>query len=387
MIFGIDATNISSGGGLTHLRELLAEADEYLLEDKVVVWGAENTLECLKDKSWLKKHNHRWLNRGPLYRFLWKNIYFTKAIESAECDVLFVPGGNYSGPFFPYVSMSQNMLPFEKSERDRFRWSPTYFRYLILNWLQKRSFNNADGVIFLTNYAKNTIKKVTGINPPCSATIPHGINDEFRYNSSNATSDIREKPFKWLYVSIVNYYKHQDILVTAACELASKGYHLELELVGPGYTKALENLSGLLAKIDPASKTVKYRGSVSYDELPSIYKKADAFIFPSSCENLPNILLEAMASRLPIASSNRGPMPEVLKDAGVYFDPESKGGIKEAMMTVMNNYGEALILADKAYELSGTYSWKRCARETFEFISNVAHKNINEKNSSRSKIA
>ena len=45
-------------------------------------------------------------------------------------------------------------------------------------------------------------------------------------------------------------------------------------------------------------------------------------IFASSCESSSCVLIENMASGLPIACSNRGPMPEVLKDGGVYFDPE-----------------------------------------------------------------
>ena len=35
---------------------------------------------------------------------------------------------------------------------------------------------------------------------------------------------------------------------------------------------------------------------------------------------MPNTLVEAMASGLPIACSDRGPMPEVLGDGGVLFD-------------------------------------------------------------------
>jgi len=46
-----------------------------------------------------------------------------------------------------------------------------------------------------------------------------------------------------------------------------------------------------------------------------------------------NILVEAMASGLPIACSNRGPMPEVLGDAGVYFDPEDPHDIARALRT------------------------------------------------------
>jgi glycosyltransferase involved in cell wall biosynthesis len=51
---------------------------------------------------------------------------------------------------------------------------------------------------------------------------------------------------------------------------------------------------------------------------------------------MPNILLEAMAAGLPIACSNRGPMPEVLGTAGLYFNPENPAEIACAIRTVID---------------------------------------------------
>ena len=56
--------------------------------------------------------------------------------------------------------------------------------------------------------------------------------------------------------------------------------------------------------------------------MPEYLSKSNIFIFASSCENMPITLIEGMASGLPIACSDRGPMPEVLQDGGVYFNPE-----------------------------------------------------------------
>ena len=56
----------------------------------------------------------------------------------------------------------------------------------------------------------------------------------------------------------------------------------------------------------------------------AVLKRAHLFVFASSCENMPNTLVEAMASGLPIACSDRGPMPEILRDGGTYFDPENE---------------------------------------------------------------
>ena len=62
-----------------------------------------------------------------------------------------------------------------------------------------------------------------------------------------------------------------------------------------------------------------------HDDLHQKYLDADLGLFASSCENMPNILLETMGAGLPIACSNRQPMPEILKNGGEYFDPEKSG--------------------------------------------------------------
>ena len=82
---------------------------------------------------------------------------------------------------------------------------------------------------------------------------------------------------------------------------------------GLNATKSLEKT---LDKLDPHRKNVTIVGSVDHNILPDFLSNCDLFIFGSSCENMPNTLVEGMASGLPILSSNRGPMPEILKMGG-----------------------------------------------------------------------
>jgi len=109
-------------------------------------------------------------------------------------------------------------------------------------------------------------------------------------------------------------------------------------------------------------------GFVRHEDLPALLANADLFIFASSCENLPVTLLEAMAVGLPIACSNRGPMPEVLEDGGVYFDPEDEKSIDVAIETIITNTDLRTSIAHRAKELSEQYSWARCATETWRFL-------------------
>ena len=127
-------------------------------------------------------------------------------------------------------------------------------------------------------------------------------------------------------------------------------------------------------------------GKINHEDLPNIYQQADIFVFASSCENLPNILLEAMASGLPIACSDRGPMPEVAKDAAVYFDPENPFSIADAVEKLIRDPELRFRYARRAFGLASEYSWDRCGKKTAEFLYGVWEQKQRERTSQHSSV-
>ena len=97
---------------------------------------------------------------------------------------------------------------------------------------------------------------------------------------------------------------------------------------------------------------VKYHGKLNAAQQSVLYGQMDCVLFASSCENMPNILLEGMSSGLPIVCSNRGPMPEILKTAGEYFNPESIESICAAIMKLYNSVELRSSLAKESLHLS-----------------------------------
>ena len=69
MKLGIDAFNISSGGGLTHLKEFISAArpEEYGFT-KVYLWGSAELLNKIKNKRWLVKLNEPFLNKNLFFK-------------------------------------------------------------------------------------------------------------------------------------------------------------------------------------------------------------------------------------------------------------------------------------------------------------------------------
>jgi glycosyltransferase involved in cell wall biosynthesis len=272
--------------------------------------------------------------------------------------------------------MSQNMLPFEPEEAKRFgRWSSMRLKMWLLRQSQGRSFQKADGLIFLTQYARDGVTRWLGDAKGLQALIPHGIEPRFAAHPRQqlAARDYSpERPLTFLYVSILMPYKHQIEVAKAASTLRQSGCPVRVRFVGAEWERYGQQFRETLQRLDPRGEFLIWPGSLSFAALHTEYLAADAFLFASSCENLPNILIEAMAAGLPIASSNRGPMPEVLGESGVYFDPLQPEEIAAAMKKLMDSVDLRADLAAQAQAASRAYSWQRCAKETFEFIVAVA---------------
>jgi glycosyltransferase involved in cell wall biosynthesis len=366
---------LRGGGGVTHLAELLRAAQPKLHGiERVIVWAGLPTLSALDSRSWLIKINPPSLNKGLLQRILWQRFCLSQAARDEGCDVLFVPGGSYAGDFHPVVTMSQNLLPFELSELKRYGWTLFTLKLLLLRLTQSQSFKKVAGVIFLTEYAREVVLKTTGKLRGKTNIVPHGLNPRFN-NSPKPQRDISEYnndyPYRMLYVSIIDQYKHQWHVVEAVASLRKLGLPITLDLVGSAYPPAIQRLNETIASLDADRAWVRYHGAVPFDQLHLRYDQADLGLFASSCENMPNILLETMASGLPIACSNRGPMPEILGEAGVYFDPEQPEDIARALLELIESPQKRIKLANLAYQYSQKYSWRTCASDTFKFLVSI----------------
>lgn len=376
LIVGIDAANIRAGGGVTHLTEILSAVNPKQHGiDKVVIWGGERTLKILPDRAWLERIYPPALSQGLLRRSLWQRFSLAPAARRARCDVLFVPGGSYSGDFGPFVSMNQNLLPFEWKELRRFGWTFAALKFFILRYLQARTFRRAAGVIFLTEYARQVVRKVADGVSVRSPVIPHGLSPRFQRKPKDQLpigSYSAINPYRLIYVSFVWPYKHQWHVVKAVHALRQEGYPITLELIGgAAYRPAMRRLQGVISQLDPEENWVRYHGAIPYEDLHQIYLSADLGIFASSCETFGMILLETMAAGLPIACSRNSSLREILGDAGLYFDPENYGEIAQAVRTYLLSPALRYEKSQASFSRSREFSWETCAEETFKTLVEV----------------
>ncbi len=383
MRLGIDASNIGEGGGITHLIEFLTHSEFLLTEygiETVVIFAAKKTLNRLPTFKGLKKVTFPAFNQGLLHRVYFQIVHYDKYIHE-ECDVLFSITGDYLGRFKPVVGMSRNMLLYERDIWKEIKQPKEIIRFWLNYHKQKRCFKNASGIIFISNYAYKEVAKQLNIINKQISIIHHGISPRFsgEIKPQKDISDFSvKKPFKFLYVSTVHMYKHQWNVVEAIANLRKKGYPLELDLVGGViFEPAGQKLKLAIKKFDPNHEFIHYHGHIAYDKIDSFYKNADGIVYASTCENMPNILIESMASGLPIACSNKQPIPEFLKENGFYFNAKSIVSIEKSLEDMLSNLSNNKAMLKANLNDVRNYSWAKTTKHTLEFITQIYtdHKN------------
>lgn len=366
---GIDASRNRSGGAKAHIIGLISEGNpESYGIDEVHIWAFKSLLNSLPDRPWLFKHNPLALEQSLFKQILWQWFKLKKEVIREKIDILFATDASTFSSFSPMVVMSQDLIQYEPGVMGSYGWGVSRFKNMMKLIVQNRAMRCAKGVIFLTEYSKDTVQKITGLLKN-TIVIPHGVGNLFK-NKTHTPKEhlIDQKIIKCIYVSNTEMYKHQWNVVKAIASLRKKNISVELTLAGGGSGESRRLLNDEILNSDPRNEFVKVIEFVTPVEMPDLLANSDISIFASSCENLPITLLESMAVGLPIASSNRGPMPEVLKDGGVYFNPEDCQSIETAIERLIKEDAIRLSSAKQSKLLAGYYSWSSCSNKTWEYL-------------------
>ena len=385
MVLGIDAFNLKDGGGITHIVEFLrvAKPRDFGI-DRVVLIADKNLLAIVEPRIWLDKVMLEDIESGLIKRVIWHIRQSKKVFLKHGCDTVFCPGGIALNGFQPRITMSRNMLPFDRDEANRYGLSLMRVKLYLLREFQALSFRSANGLIFLTEYAREQVNTSVNLSTVNTTVIPHGVNLGFSTgqtlfaNEDHCDRKELRQPIKLLYVSAMRPYKHHLNLCKAFVSLVLKGYDLHLDIVGEIDEGILRNIECLLVEKNLNKSSVTFHDKVPRESLPSFYRETDISLFLSSCENMPNILLEAMLAGKPILCSSMGPMPEILGPNGFYCDPRKENSIEKGILELFGNFDIARNNAIRAREMAHLFTWEKCANNTLEFISRI-HQNYSEK--------
>lgn len=234
----------------------------------------------------------------------------------------------------------------------------------------KRSIDNADAIITDSLFIKEEIVEHFKIDQKHIHVVNLAHSGEFFQRDELATLNTLNKyglshGQYTLYAGTIEPRKNISNLINSYSRLPQT-IRSKYPLVLVGH-KGWNN-EGIFELIENAQKEgwLIYLGFVTEDDLPLLYSGARLFAFPSIYEGFGLPVLEAMASGVPVVSSNRSSLPEVCGDAALLCDPNDIEGLTAALLSGVTDENWRNAAINKGLTRAQSFSWARCGDETID---------------------
>jgi len=255
--------------------------------------------------------------------------------------------------------------------------SDVYFQSKFKKFISKIVLKNADAVIALTEDMKNQLKNIYNRE---ILILPNGIDlSKFEYlPKDNFYSKFGfEKDTKIiLYVGTFRPIKGLKYLIEAMKILGDK----QKRLVIIGHGKEKDDLESLVKNLG-LENCVTFIGKTPNQEVFRYMASSDVFVLPSLSEGFPIVILEAMASGLPIIATKVRGLPEILKDGqnGFLVEPRNPEQIAEKALLLLNDEELRKRISNNNLEEVKKYDWKividKLENVYFNIIKNIKTNN------------
>lgn len=233
--------------------------------------------------------------------------------------------------------------------------------------LKRVAVDRADHVICISESTRNDLLEMYNLDPKKISVVYLGAERPTGVAGRDSSSGAR--PYL-LYVGARP--GHKNFLGFLQAFASSRKLRTDFDVVafgGGGFTPAELHE---LAKLGLHSSQVR-QVSGGDDRLSQLYVSASAFVYPSLYEGFGLPPLEAMGHRCPVVSSNASSMPEVIGDAGEYFDPASGQDMVEAIERVVYSPSRISELVSKGLERQAKFTWERCASQTLNIYQQLVN--------------
>ena len=178
-----------------------------------------------------------------------------------------------------------------------------------------------------------------------------------------------------VYVGGLSPHKNLEGLLTAMARLRQRGGRAHLAIVGdPAADGFNSSHSALFAgrKTLGLVDAVTFTGYVPGPDLVSLYNAASAVVLPSFSEGFGLPALEAMACGVPVAASRGGALPEVVGDAGLFFDPRDAEEMARILEQLVADDALRARLGEAGRRRARLFSWAAAAEKTLDLLEEVA---------------
>lgn len=293
-----------------------------------------------------------------------------KAARKLEADVFFYPAV-YS--YYPLLNRTPTVICFHDTIPERFPDlifpSKKNFRlWQAKCWLAKMQ---ATRIMTISEASRVDLASILKIREDRIDVITEGADPVFRPVEGEALARVRAEhgipADAQLLVYVGGFNRHKNVirLIEAMPKIldAAPNAHLAIvgRITGARFWDNVDELKAGASKDARASEAITFTGEIDDEALATLLTQSQALVFPSLWEGFGLPALEAMSCGTPVLSSDRGSLPEVVGDGGLYYNPESSEELADASIRLLTEPGLAEELRAKAALQTQKFSWDKGA--------------------------
>ncbi len=247
---------------------------------------------------------------------------------------------------------------------------PSRFAFLYAQRMIRRSLNRGDRVIAVSQSTKNDLKQYFDVDGGKIQVVLNGVEVVFRQRLSSEELQrwLRnlgiEQPYL-LFVGNPKPHKNLDNVVKAYAR-ARHLANLDAPLICVGARTGSEFKIRQRAEYLGIPDKVRILGHVAQEALPAIYQGASLFLYPTLYEGFGLPVVEAMASGVPVITSNTSALKEIAEGYAYLVDPLDIEGMAKAIANVMGDPERRARLAERGARRAADFDWDLTAQKTLD---------------------
>jgi glycosyltransferase involved in cell wall biosynthesis len=214
----------------------------------------------------------------------------------------------------------------------------------------------------VSGYVAREVVKIYG--KKCSRVVWNGVNSDVFCPAPSRV--LKQGGLEICFLGRTGIEKGADLLLKACVRLASEGFRFGVRLIGSNHWGRWERdsyqdqLADLCAELQTRGVCVTRTGHVARADIPDQLQRADIYVLPSRWQEPCALsLLEGMASGLAVVASRTGGTPEVLGDAGLFFNADDALDLASKLRELLENPHRVRALGSQARRRACELTWRK----------------------------
>ncbi len=389
MKIGVDATCWGNKRGFGRFTRELLDAlikidteNDYIFFIDRQTYGADSIPQCVQKvvaETTVSAIEAASANSRRAVKDLWA---MSRQVLKHKVDVFFFPAVYSYFPIFNRTKIVVTLHDMIADHHPELIFSDTKSK-IFWKLKQNAAVKQAHLIATVSEYSRQQIVEYFNIRESRLRIISEAARSDFKILTfDNGMREVLvrhglDKDEKFLlYVGGISPHKNLSVLIDAFKMIADKpNMRTKLVLVGdyendpffsayPSLKKQVDDL-GL-------DNRVIFTGYVPDHDLAYLYNAATLVVLPSLDEGFGLPAIEAMSCGTPVAASNCGSLPEVLGNAGRFFDPRNPQDIFELILRLLSDDSLRSRMSEDGLDRSRHFLWKRAAESTISIFNELA---------------